>query len=242
MTIEKPIVFFDLETTGVSISTDRIIQIACVKVNPDFTTEEKTTLINPQIHIPASATAVHGITDEMVEKAPLFKQIAKSLFSFFEGCDVGGYNSDYFDVPLLIEEFKRAGIEFPTWDLCFVDVLKYERIVNSHKLDETYKRYTGKELENAHDALSDVRATIEVLKFQTAKGENENITMQQIDEICQGDKKRVDFAGRLYEVDGIIYWNFGKHVDKPIINDISYCGGCLTPTFRKTQKTKSVSI
>jgi DNA polymerase-3 subunit epsilon len=167
MKLTKPIIFFDLETTGIDIAKERICQIACIKIDLDGKQTEKELLINPTIPIPKEATEIHGITDEMVADKPTFANISKSLFEFFEGCDIAGYNSNVFDVPLLAEEFSRSRIEFPNWELNFVDVLQYERLLKPNKLADVYKRYTGKDLEGAHDALNDVRATLEILLHQT---------------------------------------------------------------------------
>ena len=236
MKIENPIVFFDLETTGVSVANDRICQIACIKINIDGSKEEKKMLINPQIKIPKEASDVHGITDEMVKDAPTFFQIAKALNEYMAGCDFGGYNSDNFDIPLLIEEFNRCKIEFPTWEPIFVDVLKYERLLNSHKLGDTYKRYTGNDLEDAHDALNDVRATLEILLLQTK--ENPEITPKEIDEKCQDEKKRFDYAGKTYIKDGVVYWSFGKNVNKPVVDELHYANWVLGSDFPLQTKTK----
>jgi DNA polymerase-3 subunit epsilon len=159
MNITRPIVFFDLETTGLDLSKDRAVSIATLKIDLESNTEEKKILINPEMMIPKEASDIHGITDEMVADAPTFKQISKSLFSYFENCDIAGFNSDYYDVPLLMKEFSRCGIDFPTWELNLVDVLKFERMLNSNKLGDVYLRYTGKELEGAHDALKDAQIT-----------------------------------------------------------------------------------
>ena len=142
MILTRPLVIFDLETTGLSINTDKIIQIGALKLNLDGTSEKKNILINPGIPIPSNATEIHGITNEMVAGSPTFSQISKSLKEFFKGCDIGGYNSDVFDIPLLIMEFHRCGIEFPDWILNFVDSLKIEKLINSHRLEHTYTRYT----------------------------------------------------------------------------------------------------
>ncbi len=239
MILEKPIVFFDLETTGVNTVKDRIVQIALLKIMPNGEQEQKKTLVNPQMDIPAEATEVHGITNEMVVGAPLFSQIAKSLAEQLHGCDIAGYNSDNFDVPLLIEEFSRAGIEYPQAgeQISFVDVLKLERKVNSHKLEETYKRYTGKELDGAHDALNDVIATAEILFAQLEKI-GEQLSPAQIDELCQGDKKRHDYAGKLYEVEGVVYWSFGKHKDTPVKDEPQYADWVLRSDFPADTKNK----
>ena len=194
MKLIKPIIFFDLETTGVDIAKDRICQIACIKIDLDGNQTEKELLINPNMPIPKEATEVHGITDEMVVDKPTFANISKSLLEFFEGCDIAGYNSNVFDVPLLAEEFSRSRIEFPNWELNFVDVLQYERLLKPNKLADVYKRYTGKDLEGAHDALNDVRATLEILLHQTEG--NNDIFPADIDLLCQGDRKRFDVAGK----------------------------------------------
>ncbi|AFM54839.1 DNA polymerase [Croceibacter phage P2559S] len=243
MKIEKPIVFFDLETTGVNTSTDRIVQIAILKINTEGEQETANRLINPGRPIPKAATDVHGITDEMVKDAPTFKQIAKSLFDIFDGCDVGGYNSDNFDVPLLIEEFNRAEIEYPAAGAAinFVAVLKLERKVNSHKLTDTYKRYTGKELDGAHDALNDVRATAEVLFEQMAKFK-EPMTAAQIDEYCQGEAGRFDYAGKMYVKDDVVCWAFGKHKDKPVTSDRQYADWVMRSDFPLDTKNKLKTV
>jgi DNA polymerase-3 subunit epsilon len=237
MKLNRPIVFFDLETTGVDIATARIIQIACIKINMDGSTEEKKMLINPTIPIPAEATEVHGITDEMVKEAPLFSQIAKSLYNFFKDCDIAGYNSDSYDVPLICEEFGRLSILFLDWDYNMVDVLKYERLLRPNKLGDVYKRYTGKELEGSHDAMNDTRATIEILFYQL-EGKEET-SPAEIDEYCQGKKKRFDVAGKTYKnEDGVVFWSFGKNMNKPVLEDKGYLEWVLKNDFPSETKHK----
>jgi DNA polymerase III subunit epsilon len=237
MEITRPIIFFDLETTGIDLTTSRIVQLACIKINLDGSKEEKNILINPTIKIPKEASDVHNITDEMVKDAPLFKQIAKSLYSFFDGCDIAGYNSDNYDIPLLIQEFERCNIEFPTWELNTVDVLKYERLLNPNNLGAVYKRYTGKELEGSHDALNDVRATLEVLLHQLEL--NQEKTPKEIDLECQGDKKRYDFGNKTYiNKDGVVCWSFGKNLNKPVLEDMGYFEWVLKNDFAIELKEK----
>ena len=254
ITLKRALIFFDLETTGVAVSTDKIIQIATTKYFPDGKTESKTVLINPGIEIPKEAIDVHGITNEMVKDAPTFKQFSKSLFEHFSGCDLAGYNSDTFDVPLLIAEFQRCGISFPEGGVSFIDVLKIERIVNSHKLTETYQRYTGKPLENAHDAGADVEGTGVVFGFQLEKlkaifkNENESfseetdLTVERIDLFCQGDKMRFDYAGKMYQKDGVVYWSFGKNADKSVLDDRGYLNWVLSSDFPIETKEKIKSL
>ena len=227
MKFKKPIAFLDLETTGVDILKDRIVQIAVIKINVDGTTDEKQMLINPSIPIPVGASEVHGITDNMVVDAPFFKQISIGLNNFLNGCDLGGYNSNYFDIPLLIEEFKRCGIDFSLENRNFVDVFNIERQLNKRNLSSVYKRYTGKDLEGAHDAMIDVKATIEILEKQIEINGLE-VDSELLDALSQGDDKRVDLAGKLCEIDGEICWNFGKNYKKPIKDDINYVNWFLT--------------
>ena len=235
--LKRPIIFFDLETTGVDVTKDRIVQIGCVKINTDGTTEEKEMLINPAMPIPKEASDVHGITNEMVKDSPLFINIYKALFKFFEGCDLGGYNSDNYDVPLLMEEFSRCGLTFPAWECNLVDVLKFERLLNDNKLGSVYKRYTGLELENAHSAIADIKATIEIFMCQTK--DMEVVDPQEIDSLCQGDRKRADIAGKMYiNEDSEVCWSFGKNMGKTILSDIPYAEWVLKNNFPSETKEK----
>lgn len=237
MEITRPIIFFDTETTGIDLTTSRIVQIACIKINLDGSKEEKNILINPTIKIPKEASDVHNITDEMVKDAPLFKQIAKSLYSFFDGCDIAGYNSDNFDVPLLIEEFGRCAIVFPDWEFNLIDVLKYERLLNPNNLGAVYKRYTGKELDDAHNALADVRATFEILMYQIENKPNQ--TPADIDLYCQGERRRHDIGGKTYiDNENVVRWSFGKNMHKPVLDDMGYYDWVLKNEFPTELKNK----
>ena len=237
MKISKPIIFFDLETTGLDIVNSRIIQIACIKIDLDGNKEEKCMLIKSLIPIPKEASDVHGITDEKVKDAPYFSQVAISLNEYFNGCDIGGYNSDNYDVPLLIQEFERCNIEFPTWELNLVDVLKYERLLNPNNLGAVYERYTGNKLEGSHDALNDVRATLEVLLHQIKS--NQEKTPQEIDLECQANKKRYDFSNKTYmDKDGTVRWSFGKNLNKSVIEDVGYLNWVLKNDFPNELKNK----
>jgi DNA polymerase-3 subunit epsilon len=239
MNIIKPIVFFDIESTGLDLSTDRAVSIATLKIDLEGKTEEKKILINPEMEIPKQASDIHGITDEMVADAPTFKQISKSLFSYFENCDIAGFNSDYYDVPLLMKEFSRCGIDFPTWELNLVDVLKFERMLNSNKLGEVYLRYTGKELEGAHDALNDIRATFEILMCQLEKHGKNDLTPQEIDLMCQGERKRFDLSGKTYlNANGEVCWSIGKNANNPVIKDTAYLNWVLKSDFPEETKAK----
>ena len=145
--LERPLIFFDLETTGTNVMEDRIVEISVVKIMPDGTKEEKTRRVNPERHIPEAATAVHHITDEDVVGEPTFRQIANSMLKFFEGCDIAGFNSNRFDVPLLIEEFNRAGLAFPTAGRRFIDVQNIFHKLEQRTLVAAYRFYCGRELE-----------------------------------------------------------------------------------------------
>lgn len=239
MIIKKPIIFFDLETTGVNTVKDRIVQIAILKINVNGEQETTKRLLNPGIEIPKEATEIHGISNEMVKDEPTFNQVAKSLFEILDGCDICGYNSDSFDVPLLMEEFNRAGIEYPAPGaaLTFIDVLKLERKLNSHKLADTYKRYTGRELEGAHDALNDVIATQEIL-FKQLERFNKPLDAAGVKAIYQNESAAYDLAGKMYKKEDAIYWAFGKHKDKKVLDDLQYCDWVLRSDFSIDTKNK----
>ena len=238
----KNIVFFDLETTGVNTEKDRIVQIALYKMTEDGMGDQSIeTLVNPEIPIPAQATEVHGITNEMVADKPKFREIANTILDFMNGCAIGGYNSNRFDVVLLMAEFSRCGISWPNPDGVFVDVLELERIINSHKLSETYKRYTGQELDNAHDAMADVMGTIRVLRYQILELRKRGLLgefydYKDLDNITQTETKRLDFGKRLTMIDDKVCWAFGKHQGKPVDCDKQYALWVLGSDFPSDTK------
>jgi DNA polymerase-3 subunit epsilon len=166
LNLKNPIVFFDLETTGIDIASDRVVEISYLKVSPDGEETTKTRKINPERPIPAEATEVHGITNEDVKNCPTFKQIAKSLAADIEGCDLAGYNSNRFDIPLLAEEFIRAGVNIDLNKHKFVDVQTIFHKKEPRTLTAAYKFYCNKELTDAHTAEADTLATYEILKSQ----------------------------------------------------------------------------
>jgi len=237
MILKRPLIFFDLETTGVDIANSRIVEIACIKIDVEGNKTEKHTLINPTIPIPKEASDVHGITDEKVANAPKFIQLSKSLYDFFKDCDIAGFNSDNFDIPLLVQEFSRCNIMFGDWDMNTVDVLSVERMLRPNKLTDVYKRYTGKELEDAHSALADVNATIEILFHQYES--KEEITPDEIENSYRV-KKRYDLCNKMYiNADGKVCWNFGKIINQPIETDMSYVDWVLRQnTFTNETKKK----
>ena len=211
LNLKNPIVFFDLETTGISVVTDRIVEISYVKVSPNGTEEVKTRRINPGMPIPPASTAIHGITDEDVKDCPTFKEVAKSLASQIEGCDLAGFNSNRFDIPLLAEEFLRAGVDLDMTKRKFIDVQTIFHKMEQRTLVAAYKFYCDKSLENAHSAEADTIATYEVLKAQLDRYPELQNDMQFLAEYSSFNKN-VDFAGRMiYDEDGNEVFNFGKN-------------------------------
>ena len=211
LNLKRPIVFFDLETTGVDTAKDRIVEISMVKVMPNGEEIVRTRLINPQMHIPEDATAIHGITDEDVKDAPTFAQIAKSLSQFIEGCDFGGFNSNRFDLPMLVEEFLRAGVDVDFRRRKFIDVQNIFHKMEQRTLVAAYRFYCDKELDNAHSAEADTRATYEVLKAQLDRyPELQNDVTALAEFSTRGEV--VDYAGRIvYNDKGREVFNFGKY-------------------------------
>ena len=208
--LSRPLAFFDIESTGVNPGTDRIVELAIIKISQDGEKSRFRRLINPTIPIPKEASDIHGITDEMIKDAPVFKEIAPEVASFLENCDLGGYNSNRFDVPLLVEEFLRAGEPFSIMDRRLLDVQKIYHKMEPRTLGAAYQFYCGKPLEDAHSADADVEATWEVLEAQIDRYPNIG---RNLDSILQftGEERIVDMARRfVYKGDDIIF-NFGKY-------------------------------
>jgi DNA polymerase III subunit epsilon len=213
--ISHPLAIIDLETTGIDLATDKIIELAIVKLMPDGTTLKKRKILNPQKPIPAASSNIHGITDEMVKDAPTFKQIANEIKQFLNNCDLGGYNSNRFDVPMLVEEFLRAGLEFSMDGRKLVDVQKIFHQMEQRTLGAAYKFYCNKILENAHSAEADATATLEILHAQIERYPQLGLTLESILN-CVGQEDCVDFARRMIMVDGVEIFNFGKHKGKSV--------------------------
>ena len=211
LNLKKPIIFFDLETTGVDVTHDRIVEISMIKVLPSGEEIEKTRRVNPGIPIPAEATAVHHITDADVANEPSFRQIAKSLANEMVGCDIAGFNSNRFDIPMLAEEFLRAGVDIDLNRRKFIDVQTIFHKMEQRTLSAAYKFYCNKSLENAHTAEADTLATYEVLKAQLDRYpdlKNDVAFLSQYS--CYSNN--VDFAGRMvYNDKGEEVINFGKY-------------------------------
>lgn len=215
LNLTRPIAFIDLETTGVNISNDRIVEIAIVKILPDGTRQVKRKLINPLIPIPSGASDVHGITDDMVKDAPSFKQVANEIKQFIDNCDMGGYNSNRFDIPMLIEEFLRAGVSFTVDGRKLVDVQKVFHMMEQRTLGAAYKFYCNKVLDGAHSAEVDATATWEVLEAQIERYPQIGDTVESIVKFT-GEDDIVDFARRFVKENGVEVFNFGKHKGKPV--------------------------
>ena len=243
MKLEKSIIYFDIESTGVDTELSRIVEIACIKYNVDGTKEEKTIVVNPTVPIPLEASEVHGITDEMVADKPTFKQYAQAVRDWFFGCDLAGFNSNNFDVPLLSAEFERAGLEGINWNPSLVDVMQLYRNLFPNTLSDVYKRLTGKELEGAHGALVDIRGTKEIADILIPKlKETTEETLEavsDIDSFMQGDKKRFDLAGKMYmDTDGVVKWNFSKNKDKAVLSDLGFVNWFMGQGFPQESKNK----
>jgi DNA polymerase-3 subunit epsilon len=209
--LERPVMFFDLETTGTDIMRDRIVEISMIKVMPDGSDQQRTVRVNPGCHIPEESSAIHHIYDEDVADKPQFKEIAAALKESFEGCDLAGFNSNRFDIPLLAEEFARVGIDFDLSDVRFIDVQTIFHKKEQRTLSAAYKFYCSKNLEDAHSATADTRATYEVLLAQLDRYEDlPNDVAQLADYSSQ--TRNVDLMGRLiYDDQHREVINFGKY-------------------------------
>ena len=213
--LSRPLAFIDLETTGINLSCDRIVEIAIVKIFPDGTKQVKRKILNPQIPIPQGSSDVHGITDDMVKDSPSFKEVANELKQFIDNADLSGYNSNRFDIPLLMEEFLRAGIEFDMNNRRMVDVQHVFHMMEKRTLGAAYQFYCNKELFDAHSAEADATATWEILEAQTIRYQNLGNTLDSILKFT-GEEKIVDFARRMIMDNEVEVFNFGKYKGKPV--------------------------
>ena len=227
--LRNPLVVLDLETTGINIATDRIVEIALLKVNPNGTEEEKVYRINPEMPIPLESSLIHGIYDDDVKDEPTFKQLAKTLAKFLEGCDLCGFNSNRFDIPLLAEEFIRADVDIDLKRHKFIDVQAIFHKMEKRTLAAAYKFYCQKDLTDAHSALADTRATYEVLKsqiemyngvqYEDVKGNKSTPIVNDMEKLSEFSSydQNVDFAGRIvYDEKGVEVFNFGKNKGVPV--------------------------
>jgi len=235
LNLKNPIIFFDLETTGINIASDRIVEISYLKVDLNGNETSKTLLINPGMPIPEKVTAIHGISDEDVKDAPIFNEVAKSLARDFEGCDLGGYNSVKFDIPLLAEEFLRSGVDIDLKRRKFVDVQVIFMKMEPRTLSAAYKFFVNKELTNAHSAEADTKATYEVLQAQLDRYPNLENDIGKLAEFSVYTRN-VDFAGRIvYNEDDVEVFNFGKYkgtaVAEVLKKDPGYYGWMMNGDF-----------
>lgn len=217
LSLTKPLAFFDLETTGVNVSKDRIVEISVLKVLPSGEKEKLTKRCNPEIPIPIEASEVHGIYDFDVMNAPTFKELAPEIADFIGDADLAGYNSNRFDVPLLVEEFLRVGVDFEMKGRKMVDVQSIFYKQEQRTLEAALKFYCDKTLENAHSAEADIEATFDVLEAQIARYEDVQGDVDFLSEYTEMRGELVDFAGRfVYNTDKEPCFNFGKHKGRPI--------------------------
>ena len=240
----NPIIFFDLETTGLDVSTDRIVELCYIKVEPNGNEETCSMRINPERHIPEESSNIHGITDEDVKDCPTFKQVAAKLWHTFEGCDLAGFNSNKFDIPMIVEEFMRAGIDIDLSKRKFIDVQNIYHKMERRNLVAAYKFYCGKDLTDAHSAIADTKATYEVLQAQLDKYPDELQNDIQFLSDFSRMGNNIDFAGRfVYAEDGVTEMvNFGKYKGKTVkdvlAKDPSYYSWMMRGDF--TMNTKQV--
>ncbi len=242
LNLKNPLIFFDVETTGLNVTKDKIVEISYIKVFPDGTEECKTMRINPGFPIPAASTEVHHITDEDVKDCPTFKQVAKTLERVFEGCDIAGFNSNRFDVPILVEEFLNAGVSINFSKRKFIDVQTIFHKMEQRTLAAAYQFYCHKSLDDAHSACADTRATYEVLKAQLDMYPTLENDVDSLSKFSS-QTRNVDYAGRIvYNDNDVEVFNFGKYKGRPVEevfkDDIGYYGWIMQGDF--PQNTKNV--
>lgn len=243
LNLSRPIVFFDLETTGVDTFNDRIVQIGAIKIYPDGKREELNELVNPQMNIPKEASDIHGITDEVVANKPTIGDLAEKLATFFSNSDLGGYNVKNFDIPLLMSEFNRIGLEFNTEKVYIADAMAIFRLKEPRTLTAAYKKYCNKDLENAHDAMVDIKASLDVFEGQLAHYDDLPNTLENIHELCfPADPNSYDAEGKLKFINGNISINFGKHRGKTLqdlaMSDSGYLEWIINGNF--SEKVKKI--
>lgn len=240
--LTRPLVFFDLETTGLDIVFDRIVELSYCKYYPDGSSESRTYRINPEMHIPEQSSRIHGITDDDVKDCPTFRQIAGEVVAVLEGCDLAGYNSNHFDVPVLAEEFLRAGMEVDLKKHRMIDAFVIFQKNEPRNLTAAYRFYCGKDLAGAHSADADVRATAEVLFAQLERYPELPGTVDTLADYAT-QQKAADYAGKiLYNEKGEEIFGFGRYKGQPVrevlLKDCGYYGWIMQGKF--PQYTKNV--
>lgn len=246
LNINKPLCFFDLETTGIDIVHDRIVEIAMLKLMPNGNQEMKVLRVNPEMPIPPEATQIHGISDDDVRNEPPFRALAKTVMAFMEGCDLAGFNSNRFDLPLLAEELMRAGHELDLKQRKLIDVLTIFHRMEPRTLTAAYRFYCQKELDNAHSAAADTQATFEVLEAQLDRYPELPNDMAALDKLC-GSGRTLDLMGRIVLNEaGVPIFNFGKHKGKPVADVLrqepSYYSWMMNGDFSLYTKKVMTSI
>lgn len=246
LNLRKPVIFFDLETTGVNITHDRIVEISLIKVMPSGEEIEKTRRINPEMPIPPESTEIHHITDADVADCPTFKQVAKDLARLITGCDIAGFNSNRFDIPMLDQEFRRAGVKFDFTKARFIDVQTIFHKREQRNLVAAYRFYCGKDLTEAHSANADTRATYEVLMAQLDRYDDLPNDMDALSEYSSHNNN-VDLAGRVVRGDkGVPVINFGKYKGQPVADvlrrDPGYYGWIMQGDFPANTKDVFTAI
>jgi len=243
--LTRPIAIIDLETTGVNLGSDRIVEIAIVKVAPDGTKQIKRKLLNPEIPISAISTELHGITNEMVKNAPTFRQVANEIRQFLDNCDLAGYNSNRFDIPLLAEEFLRVSLDFDFSNRRLLDVQKIFHMMEQRTLSAAYKFYCNKDLESAHSAEADASATWDILLAQIQKYPHLGVTVESVIKYI-GEENIVDFARRMVIDNGVEVFNFGKHKGRSVAevlkNEPQYYDWMMKGDFPLHTKQKLTEI
>jgi len=246
LNLKNPIIFFDLETTGINVASDRIVEISYLKVELNGNETAKTLRVNPGMPIPPKTTEIHGISDEDVKDSPTFNEVGKSVAQDFEGCDLAGYNAVKFDIPLLAEEFLRCGIDIDLQRRKFVDVQIIFMKMEQRTLSAACKFFLGKELVDAHSAEADTLATYEILQAQLDRYPNLENDIGMLAEFSSYNRN-VDFAGRIiYNEEDIEVFNFGKHKGKPVAEilakDPGYYGWMMNGDFPLYTKKVLTSI
>ena len=217
LNLTKPLAFIDLETTGLNIASDRIVEISIVKVHPNGNKDIVTRRVNPTILISTESTSIHGISDDDVKNEPTFKQMAKELANFIDGCDLAGYNSNKFDIPMLAEEFLRAEVDFEITKRNLVDVQNIFHKMEQRTLSAAYKFYCNKDLVDAHSAEADTIATMEILLAQVEKYDSLENNVAFLSEFSKATNN-VDLLGRIvYDKNNVEVFNFGKHTGKAVL-------------------------
>ena len=235
LNLQRPICFFDLETTGTNVVKDRIVEISILKVFPEGKQQKTTWLVNPEMNIPAETTAIHGISNEKVANSPTFKELSKEIYTMIKGCDLGGYNSDRFDIPLLAEEMLRVGVDFEMKNTVSVDVQTIFHKMEKRTLEAAYKFYCNKDLENAHSAEADTVATYEVLLSQLDRYPELENNIKKLSEFTTR-RRSLDFAGFIgIDKDDDEIFTFGKNKGKKVADVLEkepgYFGWLLNADF-----------